>query len=193
MKPTVWRDAVRDSELEWVAKATLMTLSTYMNGRAEAWPSKEALAAGSGLSKRAVDEAVKRAEVAGYLVVSRSRGRSSNRYLGAIPNRAQPAGSTLHDVHGLDESNPVGEDSQPCTNPAPGASNPARGAPESGLKARRRGEGEGLDWRTDEEELSCDQCGEPKKVAKWPDGKSLCAECGRAKFAAVGHEFGLPL
>src|SRR5262249_26213268 len=114
VKPTVWRDAVRDSELDWLAKAALMTLSTFMNGRAEAWPSKEALATGSGLSKRAVDDAIKRAEQAGYLSVSRTRGRSSNRYLGTVPNPAPDARSTLQELHGSTLRNPAGDDSQPC-------------------------------------------------------------------------------
>lgn len=65
VKPTRWRDAVRDSDLDWIAKAAPMTLSTYMNGQAVCWPSKEAVAAGSGLSKRAVDAAIKRGEEAG--------------------------------------------------------------------------------------------------------------------------------
>jgi hypothetical protein len=32
---------------------------------------------------------------------------------------------------------------------------------------------------------TCDECGEPRKVAEWQDGQWLCDECGRARFSAA--------
>ena len=107
MKPTVWRDAIRDSELDATAKAVAWALSTYMNGRGEAWPSKETLAVGASKSKRAVDGAIVRIARAGYLGVSQSKGRSSNRYQAKLPTLQAVAEITLQANALLNNANPA--------------------------------------------------------------------------------------
>jgi hypothetical protein len=102
-----WRDALRDSELDSTAKLLGFVLSTWWdrNGRG-AFPSKPTMAAASGLSKRAVDGAVNRLETAGFIDVSRSRGRTSNRYSATLPTVQPPAR--------LNGPNRASDDSQPC-------------------------------------------------------------------------------
>jgi hypothetical protein len=84
----VWRDAVRDSELDSVAKCVAHTLSTWLNGHGTAYPSRETIAKGASLSVRSVERAIVRLEAAGFLEVERSRGRSSHRYAIAMSSTA---------------------------------------------------------------------------------------------------------
>lgn len=106
MKPTVWRDAVRDSNLDPTAKLIAYTVSTFMNGTGSCYPRKLLIAVRCGRSVRTVDRAIRRIELAGYLVVGRSLGRTSNRYEATLPN------PVTHD--GVSEgSNPVTDVSQP--------------------------------------------------------------------------------
>jgi hypothetical protein len=107
VKPTVWRDAIRDSTLDATAKAVAWTLSTYMNGRGEAWPSKNTLAVGASKSKRAVDGAIVRITRAGYLDVSQSKGRSSNRYQAKLPTLQAVARLTVQADAPLEVANPA--------------------------------------------------------------------------------------
>lgn len=131
-----WRDALRDSDLDPVAKTVGFTISTYWNGRGlSAFPSKETIAKGAGLrSVRAADRAVLRLERAGFLNVSRSRGRSSNTYTASTPNPTPhgETGLTPHDGTGLNGSNPVSGDHQPRTElhatPSPGTGESAESA-----------------------------------------------------------------
>jgi hypothetical protein len=95
VKPTVWRDAVRDSDLDTTAKVVAFTLSTYMNGGGWCHPSKATIARGASLSApRAVNGAVNRLERAGFLEIRHSRGHHANRYRAAIPGR--PAAERLN-------------------------------------------------------------------------------------------------
>jgi hypothetical protein len=120
-----WRDAIRDSNLDGTAKLVGFVISTWWdrNGNG-AYPSKPTIAAAASLrSPRAVDEAVHRLEAAGFLDVSRSKGRSSNRYSATLPTPHDGAGSTMHadaglpriPVHGLTDFNPASNGTQPCT------------------------------------------------------------------------------
>jgi len=86
----VWRDAVRDSEeLDRTAKLVALILSTYMNGHGFAWPSQKTLAAGASLTTaRAVPGAIRRLEVAGFLAIEWSRGRTSHSYTATLPTTA---------------------------------------------------------------------------------------------------------
>src|SRR5262245_2748155 len=106
----VWRDSVRDSELDQVAKLVGFTLSTYMDAKGRCWPAKETLARACGMSKRTIDRAVNRLEGAELVQVSRSLGRSSNSY------QAHP---TPSGVTGFSSSNPVTDDTQPCHTASP--------------------------------------------------------------------------
>jgi hypothetical protein len=126
-----WRDALRDSELDMTAKACGYVIATYWNGRGlSAFPAKTTIAAGAGLrSVRAADEAVLRLERAGFIDVSRSKGRSSNRYAATLPTPRDDAGSTPHGGAGLNGANPASDDSQPRIALAP---TPHPGAGESG-------------------------------------------------------------
>jgi DNA-binding transcriptional ArsR family regulator len=86
VKPILWRKAVRDSGLDPRAKLVAFTLSVYMNGAGECWPSKEALAENTGLGLRTVDRAILRLEAAGYLLIERRGGRhKTNRYSARNP------------------------------------------------------------------------------------------------------------
>jgi len=86
----VWRDAVRDSDLDRTAKLVAHTLSTYMNARGVAWPSRATLARGASISDRAVDGGTERLVAAGFLFVNRSDGGRShtNKYAALIPETA---------------------------------------------------------------------------------------------------------
>lgn len=127
-----WREAVQESTLDPGAKFVALALSIYMNKKGECFPAKETLARDCSLSKRTVDYAILRLERAGFLNVSRSRGRSSNHYRATIPNPARDTGL-----------NPARRgrliNAQPCTERPPTlhgeASNPAPGAPESAESA----------------------------------------------------------
>jgi hypothetical protein len=85
-----WKLAVRASDLDPTAKLVALTLDTWMSKAGTAWPSRRSIASGAGLSVDAVDKAIKRLEAAGFLVVSRTKGRRSNSYQ-AIP---QPDGNS---------------------------------------------------------------------------------------------------
>jgi hypothetical protein len=94
-RPLVWRKALRnDGAIDRTALLVAHTLSTYLNGRGVANPSRETLAAGSRLSADTVDRAVRRLEQAGYLEVERTRGggygdnRHTNTYRVWLPATA---------------------------------------------------------------------------------------------------------
>jgi hypothetical protein len=97
-----------------------------MNGAGECWPAKETIRAGASLaSVRATDQAVNRIEAAGFLIVGRTKGRSSNHYTAVTPH--DRAGSTPyagaeltpHDQAGFRRSNPASDDTQPRTTKHP--------------------------------------------------------------------------
>jgi hypothetical protein len=139
-----WRDALRDSDLDTTAKTVGYTIATYWNGRGlSAFPSKTTIAAGAGLhSVRAADRAVLRLERAGFLDVSRSRGRRSNTYTATLPTPHGGTGSTPYGGAGLNGSNPVFDDSQPRTSvhstPSPGTGESVKAKAElNALRASR--------------------------------------------------------
>ena len=134
MKPSQWRDAVRDSGLDRTCKLVAHTLSTYMNASGSAFPGKELLAKGASLnSPRTVDEAVNRLEAAGYITVLRSKGRRPNRYMAATPYAV--AGSTPHSDAGSMNGNPASDHDQPRSAAHP---TPHGGAPESEEQSERK-------------------------------------------------------
>jgi hypothetical protein len=149
VKPIVWRNAIRDSELDRTAKLVCFVISTYMNGAGEAFPAKDTIAKGAGLGsgRRSVDQAVDRIEAAGFLEVTRFRGRRSFNYRATLPNVA--SGATLNHARDAtleDAVNVASDDSQRRTNRQPTSqrvrSNVARAATESGSKASlKRAEG----------------------------------------------------
>jgi hypothetical protein len=116
-----WRDAVRDSALSTTAKVVAYTLSTYLNGRGTAFPSRQLLAEGSslGVGLRSVDAALRELEMAGYLDIERSRGRSSHTYQAIVPSTAHPL-----------RRSEFATAQEKALNGARGASNRARGAHE---------------------------------------------------------------
>ena len=90
----VWRNALRDSEVDQTAKLLGFVLSTYLtseglaghNGRPA--PSRETLARGVGVSIRTVDRRLDDLEAAGFLDIERAVGgqRKTNTYTATIPN-----------------------------------------------------------------------------------------------------------
>lgn len=106
--PARFRNAIRDSELDPTARLVAFTISTYMDSRGLAFPSKATIAAGAGLGKgrRAVDAAVDRLEAAGLVEISRSKGRRSFLY------RASPATLNRADGATFEDANVAPEDAQ---------------------------------------------------------------------------------
>lgn len=189
MRPIDWRNAIRDSDLDRTAKLVCFVISTYMNGKGEAYPAKETIASGAGLGKgkRSVDQAVNRIEAAGYLGVERFKGRRSFRYLATTPNVAPAATFNLAADAPLKGANVASGDVERRTNECPTshgpASNVARPAPEVGFKAKTEAEAEAESAARPGEGLEvCDECGQRGEVAEWPDGRFLCEPCGRARF-----------
>jgi hypothetical protein len=118
VKPTVWRDAIRDSELDGTAKHVAHVISTYMNGAGDTFVGKATIAKGASLkSVRAVDYAVKRLEREGLIEIVPSMGGRPNHYLARTPHH--DAGSTPHGDAGstphLTTSDPASDDSEPRT------------------------------------------------------------------------------
>jgi hypothetical protein len=84
-----WRKAVRDTpdrRVDSSCMAVAIVLDTYANKEGFCWPSRATIAAGAKLTDKPVDQAIRRLEAAGFLVVSRSRGRTSNTYRLTFPN-----------------------------------------------------------------------------------------------------------
>lgn len=121
----VWRDIVRDCPvLTWRGKVVAFTLSTYMNAKGRAYPSRATIAAGASIAVRTVDTALAELERAGLLLIERSRGRSSNTYIATVP-------PTAHDVHRSEWANGAAR----AANGAGDAANGAPRAPESAESA----------------------------------------------------------
>jgi DNA-binding transcriptional MocR family regulator len=81
VKPHEWRWAIRDAPLDASAKVVAWALDSRMNGAGECWPSRQQLVDDTGLTARAVDAAVNRLELAGFVEVKRGNGRGHpNRY-----------------------------------------------------------------------------------------------------------------
>jgi len=92
----IWRDAIRDSTLDRTAKAVAWCLSTYMDRRGHARPSRTTIATGCSLSDRAVDKALISLEEAGFLAVARTKGGNSrvNAYAALMPPTANRVRTT---------------------------------------------------------------------------------------------------
>jgi len=123
----VWRDAIRDSELDRAAKQVALVISTFMNGSGSAFPAKSTIAIGCGFnSVRTVDSAINRLEDTGYLIVGRSRGGRTytNTYFAFVP--------TPHPDAGLFAQNPAIHNTKP-RNPQQKTPHPRAG--ESAFKA----------------------------------------------------------
>lgn len=94
-----WRNAVCDSRLDPTAKLVALVLDRYMDGRGECWPSKAAIAAGSSHGRSVVVRAIHRLELAGFVLVIRSKGRLPNRYRATLPPNGV-VGDTVNSVVG---------------------------------------------------------------------------------------------
>lgn len=175
--PAVWRDAVRDSELGPTPKLVAHTLATYMNGRGIAWPSRALLAEGASLGSglRSVDAAVRTLEADGFLVVERSRGRSSHHYCATLP-------ATAHEMRRSEWATAQ----QTTSNRASGASNGAPRAPESveSAESGARSRGASPDggaapraWM-----VTCFDCSE--EFATTNDVAVYCPACAERRAAA---------
>lgn len=90
-----WRSAVCESALKATTRHVLLTLSLHMNERGgSCFPSVDTLASETGLNRATVIRQLQVAEANGWLVVSKSKGRTSNRYVAAIPPIEQPSRKT---------------------------------------------------------------------------------------------------
>jgi hypothetical protein len=113
-----------------------------MNGAGEAWPSKQTIKDGAGLSLRGVDYAVDRLEAAGLMTVQRSKGRRRWHYFATTPNDARDAPLTTQGVRHSEEANDANDDIQRRTGEQPmthgTTSNDAPGAPEVVKEEKRQ-------------------------------------------------------
>jgi len=102
-----WRDQIRDSQLDASAKVTAFVLSSYMDANGEAWPAQQTLAAGTSLSVDSIHRATVRLQHAGFLDVTRSRGRGAHVYQARLleqPHRADVQRPHKSDVGGRSTS-----------------------------------------------------------------------------------------
>jgi hypothetical protein len=137
MKPRVWRDAIRDAELDRTAKLVAFVLSTYMNGSGETFVGKETVQRKCGFASiRTVDEAINRLEQPGFIEIVRSKGgQRPNHYLATTPQA--PAGLTPHGDAGFNSKNPAISDQQPRSQ---SATTPHGAAPEVVFESEQQGE-----------------------------------------------------
>jgi hypothetical protein len=96
--PLAWRNAVRDSDLDSMAKLAGHTLSTFMDSRGRAFPGLTTLAAGASVDVRTLKRAIGRLELRGFLNVQRTKGgrlargkSATNRYFATLPTGAMSA------------------------------------------------------------------------------------------------------
>jgi Helix-turn-helix domain len=116
----IWRDALRDSKLDTIAKAVGFVISTYFDrdGRG-AFPSKKTIAKGASVSKRTVDASIMRLALAGFLHVVRSKGRRSNIYNATLPTVQQAAPFLTVQPIAPFASNGADDDTQRCSSRHP--------------------------------------------------------------------------
>ena len=139
-----WRIAVREAELDTVAKAVTLVIGVFMEPAGEAWPSKELIATRAGLSvspsgtTRGTDRAIDRAEAAGVLFIERSVGGSghSNHYFARFPTPHRHAGLLVVDILESNQ-NPARGNHKPRTNP-PRTPHPGAGEEFEELEEARR-------------------------------------------------------
>jgi hypothetical protein len=100
----VWRDAICESELRSTTKLVALVLTRYMSASGYAFPGRATIATSASLTVRAVDSAIEKLELAGFLaveppresvttkrgVVWRRRGGNSitNKYQATLPETA---------------------------------------------------------------------------------------------------------
>jgi hypothetical protein len=109
------------------------TISTFASGRGIAFPSKDTIAKGMGVTKRTADTAVNELQTSGFMVVVEGGGRShTNAYQLLVPETVQPTApfraQTVQPVAPLAERNPAAGAMERC-NSQPETLQPA--APES--------------------------------------------------------------
>lgn len=127
-----WRDALRDSALGEKVKLAGFVISTYADSRGHSFPSKQSIARGMSVkSTRTADTAVAALERSGFVSVTRTSGRRSNRYLLTIP--------TPQGVAGFEQFNHAARNAQPRKNgrstlqPAAHESGTTKAKSESGI------------------------------------------------------------
>lgn len=123
-----WRSAVCESGLPPTCRHVLLTLALHMNERGgSCWPSMETVASETGLNRATVIRQVRLASETGWLLVTQSKGKVSNRYEAAIPSHT----TTVADDDGRterqsqrttvadDQSNRRSDEPQPSPSVAP--------------------------------------------------------------------------
>jgi hypothetical protein len=85
---TPWRWAIAGSDLDATAKHVLLVVSLFTDTAGTCDPSRVLIAELAGRSVDVVDRALTRGEAAGLITITRSRGRSRNRYHATIPTAA---------------------------------------------------------------------------------------------------------
>jgi hypothetical protein len=181
----VWRDAVCDSSLDRTTKHVALVLSTNMNARGYAFPSREEIARKGSLGLRTVDRPLRELEQNGFLQIEHSRGHSSNRYQAILP-------STASELHRSEWRAATSDSAANRPNRAAKRTNGAGAAPESAESAESN-DGAPLDgcaaverdkepaWTGGAIVDTCDGCFDDKTVYEWDDGW-LCPSCVVSKL-----------
>jgi hypothetical protein len=107
-----WRETIRDSELSPTAKLVGFVLSTYMNAKGEAHPSKATLARGASVSVPTIKRTLRELDRGKYLTIATSGGRFSNWYRAAFPTGSFTTPLTGSPTTLLDDSNGVKSNTQ---------------------------------------------------------------------------------
>jgi hypothetical protein len=90
-----WRSAIAESNLPPVCRHVLLALSLHMNERGgSCWPSTTTIAKETGLNRATVIRQIKVARDNGWLLITQSKGRTSNQYESAVPPEDQPSRKT---------------------------------------------------------------------------------------------------
>jgi len=159
-----WRDALRDSALDSTAKVVGYTLSTYMNRDGVAFPAKTTIATKASLSRRAVDGAIARLELGGFLIVTHRRDRRGNSYRATIPG-------TAHEMRGSSSWNCASDDGEVRTSRRGSAQQVPPKAVESRKEKAQRP-------RIIEKCFRCGRCGPVTDTGV----ELLCNDCDGAPF-----------
>jgi len=163
----VWRDSLRDSTLDELAKLVGFVLSTYMNASGYARPGRVALARGCSTGVRTVERRVRVLEDAGFLVVEWSVGGRSytNAYRAVLPQ-------TASDVRRSEWENGVRENAKRRQRVHETASQGRPKAYESVESGTRRSAGAAARPRSE----CMGPCGEVKDLYPYRD-RWMCLEC----------------
>jgi hypothetical protein len=143
----VWRDAVCESDLGRTPKLVALVLSTAMKAHGYAWPSQDWIAARASLSDVAVHKATAPLEKSGFLVVERSKGRSSHGYQATLPPTANALRRSEWEAAGGNSERDAPNSERDAPNSERRSPESAESAESGALRAAAAPEGDAADAR----------------------------------------------